>query len=277
MSIMFNTILNASGFDANDIRLLRHKDSRAEKERTPYILWRDNRPMFDLYQSTQGVVHESKLRASYWASFVGTPNDETLFVGIYKVKEKRLLERDTPKPHMNGMDIAGSCHIYELELESRLDDLIGKLVIDWGDGERAWIQHAYRQNKRIIELRPEFKEPNFPGFLNFMVSLSMINNLPKSWITTLQSSRGIYLLTCPKTKEQYVGSATGEGGFWKRWQDYFKSGDGGNVGLKSRDPSDYQISILEVAGTVLTQDDIIQLEVLWKKKLQSREMGLNRN
>lgn len=277
MPIMFNTILNAANFDVSDVRLLRHKDTRAEKERTPYILWRDNRPMFDLYQSTQGVVHESKLRASYWASFVGTPNDETLFVGIYKVIEKRLLERDTPKPHMDGMDIAGSCHIYKLELELRLDDLIGKLVIDWGDGERAWIQHAYRQNKSIIELRPEFKEPDFPGFLNFITPLSKINSLPKSWITTLQSSRGIYLLTCPKTKEQYIGSATGEGGFWKRWQDYVKSGDGGNIALKSRDPSDYQISILEVAGTALTQDDVIQMEVLWKAKLQSREMGLNRN
>ena len=277
MPIMFNTILNAANFDVSDVRLLRHKYTRAAKGRTPYELWRDYREKFDIYQSTQGVVHESKLRAPYWASFVGTPNNETLFVGIYGVKGKQLMERDMPKPHMDGMDVAGSCHIYELKLDSRLDDLIGKLIIDWGDGERAWIQHAYRQNKRIIELRPEFKEPDFPGFLNFITPLSKINSLPKSWITTLQSSRGIYLLTCPKTKEQYVGSATGEGGFWKRWQDYVRSGDGGNIALKSRDLSDYQISILEVAGTALAQDDIIQMEGLWKAKLQSREMGLNRN
>ena len=38
-------------------------------------------------------------------------------------------------------------------------------------------------------------------------------------------------------------------GFWGRWQDYIQTGHGGNLGLKSRDPSDYQISILEVAGT----------------------------
>ena len=87
----------------------------------------------------------------------------------------------------------------------------------------------------------------------------------------------MYLLTCPKTKEQYVGSATGEGGFWGRWQAYVKSGDGGNIALKSRDHSDYQISILEVAGTSSTQENIIQMEGLWKAKLQSREMGLNRN
>jgi len=96
-------------------------------------------------------------------------------------------------------------------------------------------------------------------------------------VTVLQASRGIYLLTCPRTKEQYVGSATGEGGFWQRWQDYVQTGHGGDVALKSRDPSDYQVSILEVAGTAVTPDDIINMEVRWKTKLQSREMGLNRN
>lgn len=273
MPIMLNTILKAETFDLREVRLLRHK----ENGYIPYELWRDNRQLFDKYQSTQAIKSEIKLHAKYWMSFVVTPKNETLFVGIYEVKKYKLLEKDTPKPHMEGMDPAGSCHIYDLILDQRLQDLIGKLLIDWGEGGRAWIQHADRQDKRILEIRKEFKEPDFPGFLNFVSPLSKINDLPKSWVTTLQSSRGIYLLTCPKTKEQYVGSATGESGFWGRWQDYVKSGDGGNIALKSRDHSDYQISILEVAGTASTHEDIIQMENLWKLKLQSREMGLNRN
>jgi len=128
-----------------------------------------------------------------------------------------------------------------------------------------------------VELRSEFREDDFPGFLNFIKPLSLLDNLPKTWKVALQSSRGIYLLTCPKTKEQYVGSATGEQGFWGRWEDYIRTGDGGNVALKSRDPSDYQVSILEVAGTASTEADIIKKEGQWKSKLQSREMGLNRN
>jgi hypothetical protein len=87
----------------------------------------------------------------------------------------------------------------------------------------------------------------------------------------------VYLLTCPKTKEQYVGAAYGDGGFWARWQDYIQTGHGGNVALKSHDPSDYQVSILEVAGTASSDTDILKMEGLWKLKLQSREMGLNRN
>jgi hypothetical protein len=277
MPIMFNTILLAADFCLADVRLLRHKDKRAAKGRTPYELWRDDRQQFDLYQATQSVGNRNKLRALYWASFVGTPSDETLFVGIYGVKNPRLLEQDTPKPHMDGVDEAGSCDVYDLMLEQKLGDLVGKLLIDWGPGDRAWIQRADQQDKRITELRTEFKEPDFPGFLNFIEPLSRLDKLPKGWIAVLQSSKGIYLLTCPKTKEQYVGSATGEGGFWRRWQEYIQTGHGGNVALKSRDPSDYQASILEVAGTASTMDDdIIKMEERWKSKLQSREMGLNR-
>ena len=49
------------------------------------------------------------------------------------------------------------------------------------------------------------------------------------------------------------------------------------MALKIRDPANYQVSILEVAGTAATPDEIYQMESQWKSKLQSREMGLNRN
>jgi hypothetical protein len=199
-----------------------------------------------------------------------------MFVGIYRVQGKKLLEKDTAKPHMDGFDKAGSCHVYNLILESRLEDLIGKMVINWGMGTRRWIQRADKRNKEIVELRKKFKEDDFPGFLNFMKSLSELDKIPNSWINVLKNSKGVYLLTCPKTKEQYVGKADGENGFWGRWQNY-SNGHGGNVALKSRAFSDYRVSILEVAGTASTAEEILKMEQLWKSKLQSREMGLNRN
>ena len=58
---------------------------------------------------------------------------------------------------------------------------------------------------------------------------------------------------------------------------YVADGHGGNVVLKSHDPSDYQISILEVAGSTATHEGILAMEDLWKSKLRSREMGLNKN
>jgi hypothetical protein len=47
--------------------------------------------------------------------------------------------------------------------------------------------------------------------------------------------------------------------------------------LTSREPSDYQVSILEVAGTALAENDIVKLEQRWKAKLQTSQMGLNGN
>ncbi len=277
MPIMFNTILREDNLQLKDVRLLRHKDKRAKRGCTPYELWRDDRPQFELYQSTQRISNRKKLTAPYWAVFVVNLSDETMFAGLYAVNYRGLLEKDTPMPHMDGIDKAGSCDIYDLKLEDKLRDLIGKLFIDWGPGALAWVQYAGRNDKPITELRREFREPDFPGFLNFIQPLSKLDSLPKSWIATLESSRGVYLLTCPKTKEQYVGSARGEEGFWGRWQNYVSTGHGGNEGLKSRDPSDYQVSILEVAGSSATPDDILMMEGRWQSKLQSQEMGLNRN
>ena len=100
---------------------------------------------------------------------------------------------------------------------------------------------------------------------------------PKAWTEILKHAKGVYLLTCPRTHEQYVGSAYGADGFWHRWMEYVTTGHGGNVALKSREPSDYQVSILEVAGSNLQVEDILEIEARWKRKLQSREMGLTRN
>jgi hypothetical protein len=277
MGISLNMIFREAGLNLAELRLLRHKDKRATKGRTPYELWRDNRQQFDLYQSMQSIENRGKLSARYWASFVVTPSDETMFVGLYRANYRGLLEQDTPMPHAEGIDKAGSCDVYDLQLEDNLSDCIGRLIVDWGPGGRAWIQRADRQNKGIVELRREFKEPEFPGFLNFVEPLSKLEKLPRGWIVALSCTKGVYLLTCPKTREQYVGSATGAEGFYQRWQGYAQSGHGGDVALKSREPSDYQVSILEVAGTSSTEDDIREMETRWKLKLKSREMGLNRN
>jgi len=275
---MFNTLLTQHGLVPANVILLRHQDQRAARGRTPYELWRDNRPAFERYQSRQSIRNKPKFeRATVWASFVGTPDGATMFAGMYAAKYNGRLAQDTPWPHADGIDRAGSCDVYDLRLDHRLADMEGKLFIEWGAGERAWVQRADRQNKAIIELRAEFKEQEFPGFLNLMGPLSKVEGFPKTWIAILKNATGVYLLTCPKTKEQYVGSAYGTEGFWHRWMDYVRTGHGGNVALKSREPSDYQVSILEVAGSNDDVDDILRMESRWKRKLQSKEMGLTRN
>jgi hypothetical protein len=277
MPIMFNTILHQVGLNPSEVRLVRHKHNEAIKGRRPYELWRDDRQKFELYQSIQPIRKRRNFAAPHWAVFVVNYAGETMFAGLYGAQYSGLLQEDTPRPHSDGYDKAGQVDVYDLKLQDKLVDLRGRLFIDWGPAALAWVQYAERHDKPVTELRVAFQEPDFPGFLNFVESLSRLTNLPSAWIATLRSCRGIYLLTCPRTKEQYVGSATGNDGFWGRWQAYIGSGDGGNIGLKSRDSSDYQVSILEVAGSAASPDDILAMEGRWQRKLMSREMGLNRN
>ncbi|NIJ48854.1 GIY-YIG nuclease family protein [Rhizomicrobium electricum] len=279
MPIKFNMLLAQAHIAPKDVILIRHKDTRSDRGRSPYEMWRDDRPMFETYQSHQAIGNRSKFqRAPKWASFVATPDCKTLFVGMYDATYQGILEAERECPWRNGIvEPANSQDIYTINLDPAFQEFDGKLFIEWGDGTRAWVQRADHQDKVIVELRERFQEDPFPGFLNFSEPLSRIEFLPPGWISTLSSSKGVYLLTCPTTHEQYVGSATGANGFWGRWLEYCRTGHGGNIGLKSRNPSDYRVSILEVAGTDKVTEDILAMEYRWIRKLQSREMGLNRN
>src|ERR1700679_1831898 len=136
MAIMFNTILAQAGIEASQVILVRHQDNRADRGRTPFELWRDDREMFEAYQTHQNIDRRSQFeRASKWASFVGTPDGRTLFVGLYNAHYRGILDRDRPKPHQAGIiDHAGSCDVYDLEPDASFADLDGKLYINWGDG-----------------------------------------------------------------------------------------------------------------------------------------------
>lgn len=183
MPIMFNSLLTQNEVDPAKVILLRHQDRRAERGRTPYELWRDKRSDFEGYQSIQEFANRPKCeRAAVWASFVGTPDGATMFVGMYAAKYNGLLVQDTPQPHADGIDLAGSRDVYDLRRDDRTVEFEGKLFIAWGEGARAWVQRADRQNKAIAELRPEFKEREFPGFLNLVEPLFKVATFPKLWI-----------------------------------------------------------------------------------------------
>ncbi|WP_413204985.1 GIY-YIG nuclease family protein [Rhodospirillum sp. A1_3_36] len=275
--LSFGNLLDVNGIERRNVRLLRHQDNRYKGYHSPYTLWRDHRDRFEAYQETQAIADKARLNAPYWASFVGAPDRETLFVGLYSAELTGLLPSERLHPVTGGVEPAGSCHLYKLTLLTEMSEYAGRLWIEWGSGYRSWIQRGDGAPKPIVELRRTLGEPPFPGFQGLLIKMSEIDSLPATWSTALSTTRGIYLLTCPKTREQYVGMASGSDGFMGRWREYFASGHGGNIGLKSRDPSDYQISILETVGTGATTADLTVLEIRWKNKLQSREMGLNRN
>lgn len=279
MPLTFNMLLASEGIAPAQVRLLRHQ--RVESRlRTPYSLWRDDRAAFEQYQSLQdaSAARRTVLAAKFWASFVVPPDGETLFVGLYRVERLGPAAPDAPNP-LTGQPAAlgGAYDAYACTAQPPFEPYVGRLFIRWGEGMRAWVQRADNQDKAIVALAPRFQEPEFPGFTQLIRPLSELETMPPAWKAVLRASRGVYLLACPRTREHYVGSASGEGGFLARWLAYAASSHGGNVGLRNRAPSDLTVSVLEVAGSAASVDEIIALEERWKLKLLSREIGLNRN
>jgi hypothetical protein len=275
--LTFAHLLRTVDLKPSEVRLLRHQDTRYPGWPGPYVLWRDHPERFDAYQGTQAFENAAKLRAPVWASFVGLPGKDTLFVGLYAARLVGPLPQDRAHPVDGSPEAAGSCNLYDLAPMEALSVYSGRLLIDWGAGYRSWIQRADGGPKPVVELRRAFQEDAFPGFTRLILRLSEIDAIPRGWQDALAATGGVYLLTCPRTSEQYVGSASGTGGFLARWKEYEVTGHGGNVALKSRDASDYQVSIVETVGSAASTAEVLALEALWKDKLQSRVAGLNRN
>ena len=283
MALKFNMILEDEGIDPADVRLLRHQTQEANGS-TPYSLWRDAPDAFESYQSTQSPERRSYFRGRYWASFVAPPDGRTLFVGLYAVKLLESVPVGKIDP-FHGRPIGDGknwTHYdqYECVRCKELSEYVGRLSVHWGESKsafRSWFQIAKAQNKTILELAQSFREEEFPGFTKLIRPLSEIETMPPAWREMLRNTKGVYLLACPKTREHYVGCAYGQDGFIGRWRNYVATNHGGNVGLKARDPSDWIVSVLEVTGSSASEADVLALEEVWKLKLHSRGIGLNRN
>ena len=269
----FNTVLRDEGVDPTGVKLVRHQVTHHAARVTPWQLWLAGDGQFDLYQKIQrrAVFKGARLLAS----FVATPLNETLFVGIYENKGVGKAEPGLIDP-IYCKDVRG-LNFYDLAPSSKLAEYRGRMVIEWGQGYRSWVQLARRKEKAIVEIRRAATEPPFPGFLDFCERLSRLAAVPASWRAALSAVAGVYLLTNPDTGKQYVGSAQGAGGFWGRWEQYAASGHGGNRRMKEVPAADYQVSVLEVASSSAGPDVIAKVEGRWKQKLLSRKFGLNAN
>jgi hypothetical protein len=267
----FNLLLRDAGLDPADVKLVRHQDRRVPPTRMPYELWRAG--TVELYQRIQRKARFAGSKAV--ASFVATPLDETLFIGIYLVKGIGLVPPGTIDP--STLTDVGGLNLYDLEPSPALAELRGRLIVDWGGGFRAWVQNAANQDKPIIELRRSISDPPFPGFMMFSTRLHALATVPQSWREVLSSVSGVYLLAHPESGKQYVGSAMGERGFWGRWEDYLASGHGGNQRMRELPTADYHVTILEVAASSATADELLRMEIAWKTKLRTRDYGLNGN
>lgn len=275
--LKFNAIFTAAGLDPANIRLVRHRDPTHHRALYDDAIRRH--PRFEQYQSGQGNPRVIALlrSAKMLAAYVVDPRGQTVFVGIWRVQGFR--DEYLPDPYRAPDPAPKETRVtIDMQRMAELDEYCGRIIIDWGGGERAWVQYAHRHDKKILEVRREATEERFPGFARFSCKLNETEDLPSVWMEPLRATRGVYLLVYRPTGLQYVGSATGADGFIGRWREY-ANGHGGNLGMRELDhgAEEYDVHILETVGSGATLDDVYNLETLWKEKLGSRVQGLNQN
>lgn len=255
-----NELLERRGLNLDGVRLVRH-DTRALQA------WRKGVEEFDEFVSFQRVDGQSPYNgASKAIQFVPAGSTKSLFVGVHEII-------DGPKIDVNRSDYGR----YTMRRLPEFEEMIERVIVEWGGGTRSWSQWANKQNKYITSLYDTAQDEVFPGFAHFQTTIDEVLQLPKTWQNVLSSVKGIYLLVCPDTGEQYVGSAYGDEGFFQRWSAYASNGHGGDKLLRQRQRVNYAVSILEIASPEKSISEIIQRESEWKIKLGSRAHGLNAN
>ena len=198
-----------------------------------------------------------------------------MFVGVYSSQIVGPSPPDQTDVLRGGVKNDIPYDDYRLELLGALGDLSGRLHIDWPQG-RNWKRLGEAFGYKVREIRLQEADPPYPGHSAFFEKLSLVEVLPETWRSILQNAKGVYVLTCPRDKAHYVGKADGEGGFYARWLSHAYHG-GDAIGFRQREPSEYRVGILEVAGSFASSRDIDQMEGRWKQKLQSRAIGINKN
>ena len=271
-TLVINELVAAAGLDTERVKVLRHQETDEETGRTSWDLWREDRAEFELHQSLYDrtvPIGDS----AHIVSLLAPSSDKTVFAGVWEVV-KRI---DCPSKVIDPLIKRTRSHQYDLREHGLLPDYCGRMVVDWPSG-RTWHRRLSNVTIRVLEIHEEgWDVQPFPGFTDFTIIVSEAAKIPATWREVLRSVRGVYLLVDVEDGRQYVGSASGNNGFFERLERYAQDGHGGNVKLRRRRGRDYQFTVLEVVGTYADQQAILSREKHWKKRLGSRAHGLNLN
>ena len=177
---------------------------------------------------------------------------------------------------------------YSTKLVANQEELIGRITVHHKrSGRASYIWYKPEIALPIQEIRQEkMTIQEFPGYNAVVLSHASLKIITgqriASWYGALANIKGVYLITDVTTGKHYVGKASGKSGIWQRWCSYADNGHGGNRELKNvlknkgdRHIRHFQYSIMEIADSHASDEDILARESYWMKALKSREFGMN--
>ncbi|WP_370759740.1 GIY-YIG nuclease family protein [Agathobaculum sp.] len=285
MLLKLSDVMRNAGLDPKMVKLARHPLS---DKRIKFCY--DN-GFFELYLRTQGKKMFKD--GQYILNFVGTQGTTGRFEGCYLVKGVRSMEGITLPESFPIKPEKPPVFYYDLEKTDIMSDYVERLLIDWGKGARNWC-HNGTTEKEIVALMPHRNAQlvsKLTDFENMRLSFDELESIIAApdfysdWVGALSTTYAIYLITDTVSGKQYVGSAYGKNGLYGRWSEYVNTRHGGNKKIKELLKEDseryhkFQFSILQILPKSLAVDNtsVIEIESLWKSKLNTIKFGLNDN
>ncbi len=281
ISLYLSDILLRNKLDPKRTKLIRHSLKQARCKVCYENGWLEE------YQKIQNQSFFTN--CDYVLSFIGESGTSAKFLGCYKVAGGIPVSRCTipkgfPVPEMYQEE---NNFYNPLEPVELLDDLKNRLIINWGKATVAWHQWA-TNDKAILAIQqsPKFL---FGGYEQVVLTYGELKEiiedktLYENWHTALSSVYAIYLIVDTINGKQYIGSAYGIDGLLGRWRCYIDTGHGNNEGMKEAlcncaDRYKYfKFSILQILPKTITNDGVIEIETLYKRKLLTKEFGMNWN
>ena len=248
--------------------------------------------LIEEYQSHQNA---SKFRnCRFIISFIATERKLCYLFGVFRVDS--IIEPESrPSCSANLEDFSPPSDSDFYLQTTRLNEYNkykNRLVIDWMISQ-PWCHGVTNTiSKEVVRMMPFNYVKDFPGLENIVLSYNDLKSIVENpdshieWYNTLRNLQAVYLIVYKNEEiyQHYVGTTWGKDGLWNRWSSYAK-GDWtvDNVGiteLKKQDPKfteNLQFSILEAMPKSTKQEAATETETLWKIKLGSKEIGLNRN
>jgi len=280
--LTFHELLKVYEIDPSEVRLVRHGNKEFDVSVLDTFL--NDTAKFTEYTSWQKSGKYSN--AQYLAIFSPARSTTSLFLGIWSIDGKTENSELKPK-HLKLLRKYNLPEIwyersarYNLKLTDKMLELNQRLVIEWGRSTVSWVQS---KDKEIVQIKPKNSIGEFSSYDDVKLSYKELKKLVSdsdsnySWVNALSSVNGIYLITNKEDGRLYVGSAYGKGGIFGRWSSYAKTGHGGNKLLKELNPENFEFSVLEIASSIVSADEVIDRENKWKDRLRSKEFGLNDN
>lgn len=281
MNYLFLTdIIKRAGINPKEVKLIRHalSDKKCKKH-------------YDEGKIKEYTQHQRKGFSDgykYWMVFISDGGELARLEGFYKVlNEVPDIPENKPEGSLDIEQFDGKASIFIIEKLDTFNDYEEKMIIEWGKSARSWAQKGTTE-KPIVAIQAKNLKI-FEGFEKLILSFDELKEIVEgakvheNWHTALSSVYAVYLITDTEGGMQYIGSAYGKNGLLGRWSEYVKTKHGNNkkiIKLLEEYPNRYrkfQYSVLQILPKNLSEEEVIDVEKLWKDKLHTREFGLNDN